>query len=100
MKPETLEELKALASRYAKYGVTVDELIPIVNNRPDEVSERAAVIGVRMVLGETYGEHDYFTIDDICEVTGETPNEVSARMKKMHIEGARTPRTPMQGLPS
>lgn len=28
MKPETLEELKALATRYAKYGVTVDELTP------------------------------------------------------------------------
>lgn len=53
-----------------------------------------------MMLGETYGEHDYFTIDDICEVTGETPDEVAALMKKMHIEGARTPRTPIQGLPS
>lgn len=100
MKPETLEELKEVATRYAKYGVTVDDLIHLLNDRPDEISERAAVLGIRMTLSKNYGENEYFTIDDVCEITGETPDEVVTRMKKIHIQGAKNPRTPIQGLPS
>lgn len=86
MTEKTLKELKAVADRYAKYGLTLTELVKMVESAPEGVSEKAAVLGVRMALANELHERDFFTIEDVMEITGETEEEVRQRMKELDIE--------------
>lgn len=86
MTMSTIKELKQLSERYKKYGVTLTELVRIATTAPAGISERAAIIGIRMSLAREYGETEYFTIEDVSEITGETTSEVQNRMKAMGIE--------------
>ncbi len=42
-------------------------------------SVRAAYNGVRMCLGKETGEREYFTLDELQEITGESREELVAR---------------------
>lgn len=39
-----------------------------------------------MSLAREFSEIEYFTIDDITEITGETPEQVKQRMNTMRID--------------
>ena len=86
MTSKTLKELKKIEDRYSKYGIFLPQLINLVETSPDAVSERAAILGIRMALAQEYHERDYFTIEDVMEITGETEEEVRQRMKELNVE--------------
>ncbi|MDE7389368.1 MAG: hypothetical protein K2M82_00255 [Lachnospiraceae bacterium] len=65
---ETRKELRRLTRRYEKYGVSYRMLKKLVLNAPQEISEDMAIIGIRMMLGETYNETKYFSMSDVCKV--------------------------------
>lgn len=86
MMQETMMELNRIAKRYEKYGVTPEQLISIAETAPAGMTEKAAVLGIRLTLAREYGEREYFTLDDVSEVTGETRAEVQNRINAMGIE--------------
>lgn len=86
MTEKTLKELEKIAKRYAKYGFTLTELIKMVESAPEGVSEKAAVLGIRMALANELHERDFFTVEDVMEITGETKEEVQKRMKDLNVE--------------
>ena len=86
MTQDTLNELHKTAERYKKHGITLSQLVSIVETAPEGITERAAIIGIRMSLAREYSETEYFTLDDVSEVTGETTEEVHNRINAMGID--------------
>jgi len=82
MKAETIKELERIYRNYAKYGITMQNLTDIVKSRPDGISEKGATIGIRLALSNEYKEHEYFTVQDVAEITGETVEEVNKRIEE------------------
>lgn len=85
MQVETWKALYALQKKYSKHGVSLSELVSFMKCAPPNVSERAAVLGIRLVLGKSFNVTEYFTVEDVAEITGETPSEIKDRMKAMGI---------------
>lgn len=83
---ETKNELWRLTRRYEKYGVSYGMLKKLVLDAPQEITEDMAIIGIRMMLGETYNETEYFSMSDVCKVTGATPEELETQMKELDIK--------------
>jgi len=86
MEKETWRSLHDLQKKYSKYGVTLTELIGLMKSAPPDVSERAALLGIRLMLGKTFNVTEFFTVDDVSEITGESTNEVKERIKTMGID--------------
>ena len=86
MTQNTINELKRLAERYKKHSVTLPELVRIAETAPEGITERAAIIGIKLSLAREYGETEYFTIDDITEITGETAQQAAERIEAMGID--------------
>ena len=76
-----------LFSTYSKYGTTKELLRNMIENgiKPG-FSVRAAYNGVRMCLGKETGEREYFTLDELQEITGESREELVARAEQMKNE--------------
>ena len=47
------------------------------------MSVRAAYIGAKMMLSEHTGQHEYFTIEDMEEVTGESRETIIERIEQL-----------------
>lgn len=77
MKKETKQKLMKIAKKYAKFGVTFAECVEVYNSGiANGINEDAAVIGLRMGLGRTYNVQEYFTVEDVAAITGETTEQV------------------------
>ena len=72
-----------LYATYSKYGVTKEFLQEMIENGLKRgFSVRAAYNGVRMCLGKETNEREYFTLDELQEITGESrENELRAAGK-------------------
>lgn len=82
MTAETRKQLEGIYKRYQEHGVTLQEVIGVYNSAIEyEVPPQQAIIGVRLVLANTYGEHELFTVEDVAAITGETPEEVTQRIE-------------------
>lgn len=86
MKDSTFNELKRIAKRYKKYGVTLDDLKILFKQSPDEMTEEARCIGLRLALSHEFNEREYFTSADVATVTGETVEEVNKRIEENEDE--------------
>lgn len=86
MKREIIDELQAIADRYTAQGVTLPMLIDLAEKAPPELSELAIITGIRMLLANEYGTTETFTVDQVAACTGETPEEVRARIKAEGIQ--------------
>lgn len=86
MTRKTINEIKVLAEKYKKYGVTADMLIMLAKKAPPELSELAIVTGLRMVLANEYHESETFTVEQVAACTGETVKEVEQRIKAQDIQ--------------
>lgn len=76
-----------LFSTYSKYGTTKELLRNMIENGIKRgFSVRAAYNGVRMCLGKETGEREYFTLDELQEITGESREELVARAEQMKNE--------------
>ena len=86
MMHDTLKELQGIAERYKKHGITLSQLQRIAEGAPEGATERAAINIIRMTLANEYGEKEYFTLNDIAEITGETIPELQSRIDAMGID--------------
>lgn len=76
-----------LYATYAKYGTTKQFLREMIESGIKQgFSVRAAYNAIRMCLGKETGEREYFTLDEIQEITGESREELIARAEQMKSE--------------
>lgn len=79
-------EIEYVAAKYRKHGVTVDMVKSLANSGIKRgISQKARIIGVRMVLSRIFNEEDYFSVEDAMEITGESREEIIYRMKQAGI---------------
>lgn len=74
-----------LAGTYEKYGFTREEIEKLLKDgiMNQGFSVSVAYNGVRMVLAHVTGEHEYFFIEDMMEITGESREEVVKQVEDM-----------------
>ncbi len=73
---------------YGKYGVTRAELEPIIDDgiQNYDLSLEAIYSGLRMSLASAFNEHEYFSLDDVMAITGESREELLQRIEKCRQE--------------
>lgn len=72
-----MTEEQKIAARYKQFGVDEALVNIIVQSGIDHgLTRKAALIGARMCLSEQFKQHEYFTAEDVAEVTGETVETV------------------------
>lgn len=86
MTQNTINEIKALAEKYKRFGVTFGQLMLLAEKAPPELSEPAVITGIRMILANEYRESEVFTAEQVAACTGETVQEVKHRIKAMGIK--------------
>jgi hypothetical protein len=59
----------------------------------------AAAIGARMTISEHYGFHEYFTIKDVMEITGETEAEIEKRAEELRADLIKQGKDPHEYFP-
>lgn len=83
----TMTEEARLAKKYHRFGITESFVRKLVRSGLKRgISYKAALTGVRMVLGHEFHQPEYFTAEDVAEATGETVEEVDRRIKEHEAE--------------
>ena len=77
-----------LLANYGKYGVTRTELEPIIDDgiQNYDLSLEAIYSGLRMSLASAFNEHEYFSLDDVMAITGESREELLQRIEQCRKE--------------
>lgn len=77
-----------LIARYGRYGVVKEELIQVIDDgiQNYDLSLEAIYSGLRMSLATAFGEREYFSIDDVQAITGESREEVLQRIEQCRQE--------------
>ena len=82
-----MERVDALANLLATYGskVDIDTLGNALYEGIDDyvLSVEGAYNGLRMALGKAFGVKEYFTVEDVMSVTGESREEVVKHIQEM-----------------
>lgn len=74
-------KLELIARRYRKYGVTLDKLLDLLARADARgLPHSGALDWLRLTLGNEFGEEEYFSAEQIAAMTGETPEQATARM--------------------
>lgn len=76
-----------ILANYSKYGVTKEKLQPMIEDGiKRDLSLQTIYNGLRMSLALAFGEHEYFTLDDVMEITGESREELLRRIEQSRQE--------------
>ena len=77
-----------LLMNYGKYSVTRAELEPIIDDgiQNYDLSLEAIYSGLRMSLASAFNEHEYFSLDDVMAITGESREELLQRIEQCRKE--------------
>ena len=77
-----------LLMNYGKYSVTRAELEPIIDDgiQNYDLSLEAIYSGLRMSLASAFNEHEYFSLDDVMAITGESLEELLQRIEQCRQE--------------
>lgn len=88
MNKEFCEVVAAIWNRYRKYGIEKDMIASLMKNGMEEhgYSMRAAYNGIRMSLAGIFNEQEFFNVEDVMEITGESREEVVKRIEDMRVE--------------
>ena len=75
-------------ANYGKYGITKEELQRMVENgmKNYDLSLDAIYNGLRMSLASAFGEHEFFSLDDVMAITGESREELLQRIEQCRQE--------------
>lgn len=73
---------KRLAKRYAKYGMTYNNMVEMYN-LPSELDDEAQVITMRLTLAEALCEEEYFSYEDLSKLYG-VPVEYVEEITREH----------------
>lgn len=75
--------IQNLLRTYQKYGVTMTFIERIMERALQYgFSYQTSYTGLRMVMGGYFNEQEYFTIEEIAEALGETPQAVMEELKQ------------------
>lgn len=68
-----------------KCGKTRDDFFRMIKSGVENygLSVRACYLGIKMIAAQETGEEEYFTSADVAEMTGESVEEVNARIEEM-----------------
>ena len=82
------EALSNLYSKYGKYGFEREFLSDQLRNGIMEhgFSVNTSYNGLRMILAQETGEHEYFSLEDVMEITGESREEILDRIEEFREE--------------
>lgn len=85
---DELQEELFIAARYRGYGVSVYLVDGLVQSGLENgLTRKAALAGVRMGLAKEYGQHEYFTAEDVSEILGMTVEEADKLLIEQSKEG-------------
>lgn len=86
MSPNIDNQIKDLAARYADCGINEDIIRKMMSGKesPAGLDARAKLIGIRMCLGMEFNRQEFFSLDDVAHVTGESKEQV---MELCRIKG-------------
>ena len=80
------KEIKDLAKRYERFGMNENIIRSLIESESySDIDEKSRFIGVRMILGIEFGVPEYFTVEDVMHVTGESKERVMEMMKENNI---------------
>lgn len=82
-----VDEIKRLAAKYAKHGITENLLYKIMQRHDHGLTMRQRLIGLRLLLGNKYGEQEYFSTEEVAEFMGTTEKDAF----KMMMESGANP---------
>lgn len=84
----TIEDcIKNLLPTYEKHGVNSQMIKDCIASGLNlGLSIEACYSGLRMQLAQTFGEREYFTLQDVMAITGETKAELSERIEQYRNE--------------
>ena len=85
-----------ILANYGKYGITKEELQRMVENgmKNYDLSLDAIYNGLRMSLASAFGEHEFFSLDDVMSITGESREELLQRIEQCRQELIETGENP------
>lgn len=77
-----------LVVNYGKYGITREKLEPIIDDGIQNFNLSLEIIysGLRMSLASEFDEHEYFSLDDVMAITGESREEILQRIEQCRQE--------------
>lgn len=76
--------LDNLCANYSKYGMTREIFSDLLKDGVRRgISVKGAYNSIKMTVALQTGEREYFSVDDVCEMTGETREEVLQRIEEM-----------------
>jgi len=79
--------LDNLCVNYGKYGMSRADFARLLRSGIDSgLSVRAAYLGCKMVSALENGEQEFFSVDDVCEVTGEDRAWVIEQIERILAE--------------
>ena len=86
MDKETI--INNLLVSYGKYGITRAELAHSIDSGINDydLSLEAIYSGLRMSLASAFNEHEYFSLDDVMAITGESREELLQRIEQCRHE--------------
>ena len=81
---------------YEKYGFTREEIEELLKDgiMNQGFSVNVAYNGIRMALAHATGEHEYFSIEDMMEITGESREEVVKQVEDMRAAALAAGKNP------
>ena len=81
------EQIQALALRYSDCGIDESIIREMMDDhgKPSGLDGRAKLIGIRMALGMEFSRQELFSVDDLCHVTGETPESAMKMMQEAGV---------------
>lgn len=82
--------LDNLTLNYGKYGMSRSDFAKMLKSGIEQYgfSVKAAYLGIKMVAAQQTGEHEFFTSADVCEITGETVEQVNKRIEEIQKDPA------------
>lgn len=79
--------LDNLCANYGKYGISRKEFSDLLKDGVARgFSVKAAYNGIKISIAFNTGDHEYFSVDDVAEITGETREEVLGRIEEMRSQ--------------
>lgn len=77
--------LDNLTLNYGKYGMSRNDFAKMLKSGVEQYgfSVKAAYLGIKMVSAQQTGETEFFTSADVCEITGETIEQVNKRIEEI-----------------
>lgn len=74
-----------LLATYGKYGLTVNAIEEAIEDgiKNYDMTLEGTYNGLRMSLSKVFNEPEYFSIEDVMSITGESKEEVTIRIEEM-----------------